>query len=130
MFFKFNIPALLWALVIFALCSMPGKSIPHISWLELLSFDKFVHACIFFIQQVLLMRGFKLQNSFLFLHKNYRLIPFIICIAYGGLLEIMQSYCFSDRSGDVLDFTANSMGCLVGMLLFHKLQTKFSFLTQ
>ena len=36
-----------WALLIFGLCAMPGRFIPSVSWLELLSFDKWVHAGIF-----------------------------------------------------------------------------------
>ncbi len=106
---------------------MPGKSIPHISWLELLSFDKFVHASIFFFQQVLLMRGLHLQTRFVAVQKNYRFVSLSLCVAYGGLLELMQSYCFMDRSGDVLDFTANSLGCITGLLLFKKLQARFRF---
>ena len=39
----------IWALVIFGLCSMPGAYIPSVTWLELLSFDKWVHAGVFFI---------------------------------------------------------------------------------
>lgn len=127
MFIRHNIPAILWALVILGLCSMPGKSIPKIEWLELLSFDKFVHASIFFVLQLLSMRGFYLQNNFSFLKKFYTSASLLLCIAYGGALEIMQSTIFTDRSGDVLDFVANSCGCLAGFFLFKKLK-RFLFL--
>ena|ERR1700741_1303794 len=128
MFFKKNFPAFLWTAVIFALCSMPGKAIPHISWLELLSFDKFVHASIFFILQILYMRGFSLQTKYTGLQKNYKLISLFICVAYGGALEVMQSYFFSERSGDVMDFIANSFGCVVAVLVFGKLKNRVRFL--
>ncbi|MFL5753560.1 MAG: VanZ family protein [Bacteroidia bacterium] len=127
MFFRKNFPAFIWTLVIFALCSMPGKAIPHISWLELLSFDKFVHASIFFVLQVLYMRGFSQQNHYLFLQKNYGLLAFLICVAYGGILELMQAFFFSERSGDLLDFIANSFGCVCGLLLFGSLRRKIKF---
>ena len=127
MFLKFNLPTFAWASVIFALCSMPGKSIPHISWLELLSFDKLVHASIFFIMQVLLMRGFNLQDRYVALQNNYKIVSSLVCITYGGLLEVMQSYCFADRSGDLLDFLANSIGCILGLFVYKKIQTKFQF---
>ena len=122
MFLKNTYPALLWTLVIFVLCSMPGKSIPKIEWLALLSFDKFVHASIFFVLQLLWMRGFYLQTKFLFLKKHFALVPLVFCIVYGGSLEIMQTLFFSERSGDILDFIANSFGCLVGVFLFHKMK--------
>lgn len=127
MFFKKNFPAFIWTAVIFALCSMPGKAIPHISWLELLSFDKFVHASIFFVLQVLYMRGLSLQEKFPALRKNYGLAALFFCIAYGGLLEVMQAYLFSERSGDVLDFIANSFGCIMGMMLFPALKKRIRF---
>ena len=118
----------MWTALIFLLCSMPGKAIPHISWLELLSFDKFVHASIFFALQILYMRGFSLQYSFRFIQLHYKWITFFSCVAYGGVLEIMQACLFSERSGDVLDFIANSFGCAMGLIFFNKLQPKFNFL--
>lgn len=39
---------------------------------------------------------------------------------YGGLLEVMQATVFSQRSGDWLDFIANSFGCLMGLWFFSK----------
>src|SRR3989344_9553534 len=115
MFLRYNWPAFFWTLLIFALCSMPGKSIPHISWLELLSFDKFVHASIFFVLQLLYLRGFKLQSKYEFLKKNAKVVVSLMCILYGGALEIMKNAFFSERSGDWFDFIANSTGCLVAL---------------
>lgn len=38
----------------------------------------------------------------------------IIPIAYGGLMEILQAYCTNgNRSGDWLDFIANSIGAVI-----------------
>lgn len=38
----------------------------------------------------------------------------IIPIAYGGLMEILQAYCTNgNRSGDWLDFIANSIGSVL-----------------
>jgi uncharacterized membrane protein HdeD (DUF308 family) len=109
--------AIAWTLIIFILCCTPGKYVPTAHWLELLSFDKLVHASIFFTLTCLwLLVGFnanKLSVSF---------IVFIIigCVAYGGLLEIMQATVFSQRSGDWFDFIANTFGCLMGLWVFNK----------
>lgn len=123
-FLKYKVPAIIWFLVILALCSMPGKSIPHISWLELLSFDKFVHASIFFVLQILTMRAFIFSPSF----SKIKWLILLFCVAYGGALEIMQSLFFSERSGDMFDFIANSFGCVCGLLLFSSLRKKMSSL--
>lgn len=38
----------------------------------------------------------------------------IIPIAYGGLMELLQAYCTNgNRSGDWLDFIANSIGSIL-----------------
>ena len=122
------LPFILWTGIIFALCSMPGKAIPKIRWLELLSFDKFVHASIFFVEQILLMRALISLQENTFFRQNYKWISVLFCIAYGGSLEIMQYYVFSERSGDVLDFIANSTGCIVGLFVFNPLAKKIKYL--
>jgi VanZ family protein len=116
--------AMLWALAILILCGIPGRDIPHISLLELLSFDKFVHAGVFFILTLLSIKGFRLQNRFHALKMNAELISVIICILYGGMLEIMQETLFVERSADLYDFIANSFGCLMGLLIYKKIRLK------
>lgn len=109
--------AITWSIIIFVVCCTPGKYVPTAHWLELLSFDKFVHASIFFT-----LTGLWL----IYLHQSQKKstvsISFVIaiCIAYGGLLEVMQATVFSQRSGDWLDFIANSFGCLMGLWFFRK----------
>ncbi len=105
--------AIFWALVIFGLCSMPGSLIPTVSWLELLSFDKWVHAGVFFI----LVTLFEISVTAHQQNKNLIYLYFIISVLYGGLLEIMQATVFSERSADWLDMIANSFGCLMALLL-------------
>ena len=114
--------AILWALIIFALCSMPGRLIPAVSWLELLSFDKWVHAGVFFVLVSLLgvsVKAHQQNNKLFYLH-------FIFSVMYGGLLELLQAKVFSERSADWFDVIANSFGCLIALLLHHKI-TRFVF---
>jgi len=117
-FIKYKLPFICWAFIIFVLCSTPGNRIPKISWLELLSFDKLVHASIFFVLILLSLRAY--QNKLITL----RYLILFICIAYGGALEIMQSLLFYKRSGDIFDFIANSFGCIIGYFLFEKIKKR------
>lgn len=119
MFFKNMKWAMLWALLILILCGIPGRDIPHISFLELLSFDKFVHASIFAILIILTIRGLFLQTTFLKLQTSAKPFSFIFCVLYGGFLEIMQGAIFIERSADVYDFIANTLGCVMGLLLYN-----------
>ncbi len=109
--------SLIWTVIIFLLCCTPGQYIPTTNWLELLSFDKFVHASIFFTLVVLWLIYLYSSNKLI---ASTKAIVILLCIGYGGILEIMQATIFSHRSGDWLDFIANSVGCLLGWWLFTK----------
>lgn len=124
MFLKHTKWAMLWALLILILCGIPGRDIPHISFLELLSFDKFVHAGIFFVLVLLAIRGFLRQTIFVFFQSNAKFVATTICIIYGGLLEIMQGTLFQERSADVFDFIANSFGVIVGLIMYPFIENK------
>lgn len=125
MFFKYTKWALLWAVLIFILCAIPGRDLPHISFLEILEFDKWVHAGVFFVLTVLFIRGFSLQNSLAILKSRPMIASFVISVAYGGSLELMQEALFSERSADIYDFIANSFGCVMGLLLYRWTERKF-----
>ncbi len=45
------------------------------------------------------------------------LLGFLAPIIMGGLLELMQAYLTTCRSGDWIDFVANSIGVAIGSLL-------------
>lgn len=124
---KYFIYPFLWALIILALCATPGKDIPHITWLEVLAFDKWVHASVFFMLAILIVRAMKYTWSRVE-HKTAIIAACSFAIPYGGLLEIMQGTLFTDRSADLLDFIANTFGVIVGVLLYRKLAARIQFL--
>lgn len=119
MFLKRMKWAMLWALLILILCGIPGRDIPHISFLELLSFDKFVHAGIFFVLLILTVKGLSESSN-----KHPKKTALLLCIIYGGLLEVMQGTVFAERSADVYDFMANSFGSLVAVLVYDAINKK------
>lgn len=124
-FMKAILPALIWALVILGLCSVPGRDIPHISFLEMLSFDKWVHAGVFFTLVILFIRGFRLQSGSSYFRSHAAFMAVGISVAYGGMLEVMQGTLFSERSADIYDFIANSFGCFVALFLYPKIAKRF-----
>ena len=123
---KIFIPSLLWAVFIAILCGMPGKDIPSISWLELLSFDKWVHAGVFFVQQVLLVKAIRKQHFSETLRHNNLKIALLFCVFYGGILEVLQGSVFIDRSADLNDFIANATGAVIAAALIKKNIIKFA----
>jgi VanZ family protein len=103
------------------LCATPGNLIPSANWLELLSFDKLVHASMFFSLCSLLFLVVLKNNQ----NSNWLIIYFFASIFYGALLELMQAYCFVNRSADWLDIIANSFGCVLALVLFKRLKLFF-----
>ncbi|MCU0432010.1 MAG: VanZ family protein [Bacteroidia bacterium] len=126
---RYNWPVLVWALVILFLCAIPGRDLPHSDWLEALSFDKWVHAGIFFVLEILSIRGLVFSTSPM-LRRNAKWFTAAGAIAYGGALEIMQQALFSERTADIYDFIANSFGVIMGVALYSVLARKLpAFLT-
>lgn len=114
--------ALLWAVLIFILCAIPGHDIPHVSFLELLEFDKFVHAGIFFVLMLFTTRGFLLQDVSSAMNRNAKIIALLICVCYGGALELMQGAFFVERTADIYDFIANSFGAVMGWIFYNSFE--------
>lgn len=79
-------------------------------------FDKFVHACIYFLL------GSAIYADFV-RHLALKKIAIFCRIAifpalYGGVIELLQAYCFPPRTGDWLDFLANAIGAFFAWILF------------
>ncbi len=109
--------SVIWALIILGLCSMPGQHIPSFNFLEMLAFDKWVHAGMFFVLCSLIFFYLLQKNS----SKNKINVFFALSILYGCSLEIMQGTLFSNRSADWNDIIANSVGCVFSLMFYRKL---------
>jgi len=121
--FKYSvILAICWALIIFILCATPGQYIPSADWLELLSFDKFVHASMFFILTLLLFSTAIKYNR----PQITFVLYFFLAVCYGASLELMQAYWFSNRSADWKDMVANTFGCSIAILLLKRTRRVYS----
>lgn len=81
--------------------------------------DKCVHFVFYFVLGILLMQAMRReigrQNSF---SKN-AFITFVIVVSIGTLIEFIQAYATSDRSGDVKDALANTLGTVVAISLLY-----------
>lgn len=119
---KYSLPlSICWALIILGLCSMPGQYIPSISFLEMLSFDKWVHAGMFFVLCTLVFFHIRQRTE----EKRQIYLFLVVCIGYGCLLEVMQGTLFSNRSADWNDIIANSFGCVMAMLFYNRIYAYF-----
>ena len=118
-FFESVLPPLSWTVMILVLLCLPGSTLSGIHAPHIPHLDKYVHFLLF-------MGLGGLWNTYLICKKNSPenlkkglSLVFLLAVAYGGLLEIVQ-YCFvPDRSFDVLDIVADAAGAAVAWTIFH-----------
>lgn len=119
---KFFWRNIVWALVIFILCSVPGDNLPKTSFITIPHFDKIAHFGMFFVMGIFLFAELSYQTKL-------KRIPIILIVlfliaAYGGFIEYLQQNFFSHRSGDYWDLMADVMGGLFAVLLYPWLKKK------
>lgn len=106
------LPVLAYAAVIFAFSSIPGSSIPS----QICSFTTFLHFIEYSIFALLLSRAIK--NSFRSLTKLHLcIIVTLIASLYGASDEFHQVFVLG-RYATFLDFAVDSLGGLIGGLLY------------
>ena len=107
---------ILWAMIIFILCSIPGDDLPKTSAVSIPHFDKLVHFGMFFIMGIFLIAELRYQTKF---NKLTRVSIALSLIAiYGGFIEYLQQNFFSNRSGDFWDLFADILGGILAILLY------------
>ncbi len=108
-------PALVWGIFILYFSLMPGNEVPRF----MVRFnDKVIHGGIYFLSAGLIYLGFirfNFKNSLSLLLVGGIVL---LCVVYGGAIEIVQHYCVPRRVGDWFDFFANTTGSVVCVLLF------------
>ncbi|MDR1722935.1 MAG: VanZ family protein [Tannerella sp.] len=104
--------SIIWSILIFVLCTMPTSGLPKI---RIPNVDKIVHFGFFFVQSILF-------SIILYLHANLRLykillLTTVLAVFYGGFIEILQDKFFN-RQGDIIDVIADTIGGIVGTLVY------------
>ncbi|MGZ3874815.1 MAG: VanZ family protein [Mucilaginibacter sp.] len=77
-------------------------------------FDKLVHCGFFFVMVVFNAAGYIRQQAARMLSIGVLLLITTAAIAYGGLIELLQTYVFTWRNGDWSDLFADIIGALMG----------------
>jgi hypothetical protein len=109
-----------WFILSFILLILPGSSIPKENWLDKIWADKLVHIGIFALLVFLWCRA---ATGIIIWKEKYSRIFIIItalCTAYGIGMEFVQEYCVRNRSFDIKDMVADSIGAFMGLLYSHR----------
>ncbi len=125
MFLRYQLPAIIWTIVVLFLTLLPGDSFPDPpKFMDLLQPDKIVHIIMFAPLMLFFALSFRNQNIFVFISKNYLYFALIISVALGGITEKLQGMMHNGRKESIYDFIANTIGCLVGIFIFRFLQKR------
>jgi VanZ family protein len=121
--FKAYRPAILWALFIFVICNLPMGGVMS-SPLFFAGFDKLTHCGLFFVLAVLYCYGSIRKYKTRGLRIEIAMKNTIVLISYGALIEVLQMYVFTWRSGEFTDLFADTVGACMG--IFSVLVTSYA----
>lgn len=120
---RYYLPAMGWIILILFLCTMPTPAIPKTSMFDLLQLDKIVHFFLFGGTVILLAYGY-------YRHRNgisgWMLLGIALAASlYGLMIEFIQKYFTANRSFELLDVAADTIGALMGALIFRFIGKRF-----
>ena len=88
-----------------------------------LQVDKIGHVAIYLLLVLGWLLFFYQKFSFQ-LHFKKALFIAVACFGYGIIIEVIQETMIPVRQADIIDVLANTIGILIGSLLFWKLKIK------
>ena len=108
--------AILWTLLIFILCFIPGGELPDV---QVPFIDKWAHVILFGIFSFLWLCANPTRNII------FLIILLLITIFTGWLVEYIQGHYIPGRTLDDMDTLADSVGGFIGILAFCTLSWAF-----
>ena len=116
-------PAILWLATSVVLLTLPGSAFPKENWLDKIWADKWIHIFLFGVLAWLWCFAFykTWPNTKLL---NFFIATTLFCICYGTVMEFVQKYCVVNRSFDIGDIIADSIGAILGFGFSYKTYLK------
>lgn len=87
--------------------------------------DKLLHAIIHLILAFIWLTAIVYQKNKQ-IKTKWIALTLISCVVYGIIIEIFQGQLVNTRKADFMDVIANSVGTLLGLLLFLKVKIRFN----
>ena len=98
---------------------IPGNDLPKVGWLHRLHFDKFVHACFYFIMCMLMYYSLVKEWKLLSTQFQVLIASSFTAVGIGFVIEILQSNLISGRYFDIFDVLANTIGVVIAVLIIN-----------
>jgi VanZ family protein len=110
-----NAYAFAWALFILVACGAPPRTFEELKLEDILGYDKPIHAILFGVQAILLVRVLNKHNTSI---RQAIVRACYLSAGYGVLIEVLQKFYFEGRSYDYYDMMANALGCLLVWIFY------------
>lgn len=109
------IPGIAWFFLVLFLICLPGSDIPTVeNWLNYIYFDKLVHIGLFSVLTFLFIYPVTRLDLTNPVKKNTAIKIAIAAWVWALATEFIQKYFIPDRSFDMYDWAADSLGILIG----------------
>ena len=119
-FLKSYWKTMVWAVLIFVLCGIPGNQLNKVKIIDIPHLDKFVHFSLYFVFTLFLISENNTQKHLRKVSVSTILIAAAISLSYGALIEILQKFLFINRGADIWDMVANTFGFLLAALTYRQ----------
>ena len=120
----FRLYGLSWVvgITIFYVCIARTLPVDHVPSFE--GMDKLVH-CLMYLAFAVALCIDHYRAGVPFLSKRMIIMAVAFPILYGGLIEILQENFFPPRTGEWMDWLADSLGSVIGYLLSKSLVPRY-----
>ncbi len=110
---------LFYTFFITAVFLLPASEIPKYRFLN----DKVIHVLLYIVLSFIWLLCFYIYNNKYVSLKNLTIIIFL-CFVYGIIIESIQQLFITSRYADILDILANSIGSILGALIFWNVKNR------
>ena len=105
---RYRLFAVAYLILISILFLLPGSSLPKENWFDAIFLDKWIHVILFAILMFLWLKAFPGYSTRLYI------LLILLAILYGILIELSQEFFVVNRSMDVFDIIADTVGVFAG----------------
>lgn len=102
-------------LTVAAICYLSFFTPPQTELNNISNIDKLVHTCMYGGLSIIIWWEY-LRKHDTICWKRFIPISVVFPIMMSGIIELLQAYCTTNRSGEWLDFVANSFGVVLAFI--------------
>lgn len=102
-------------LTVAAICYLSFFTPPQTELNNISNIDKLVHTCMYGGLSIIIWWEY-LRKHDTICWKRFIPISVVFPIMMSGIIELLQAYCTTNRSGEWLDFVANSFGVILAFI--------------